>query len=291
MTHTQGESEWVPTPDGRRLHAMVLPGPESAAEAPTVVFEAGSAASRSSWSRVQPGVARHARAIVYDRSGLGRSPSDPNGRTLARMADDLNAVLDHFGPGPFVLAGHSAGGPITRLAAATRPERIAGLVLVDPTDEAADVLFSSGFRRAERLTIATGAVLARLGLLRVTFRPLLRGIPDDVRRDLEREAFHPGVVRTQREQARTFLDELATWRGEAPDLGAIPLTVISGALRGGGFTASTRVEAIEAHARRAAASPRGRHVIAAESGHYVPVTEPQVIIEEITALVNPARGC
>ncbi|MEU5844863.1 alpha/beta fold hydrolase [Saccharopolyspora shandongensis] len=86
--HTQGESDWVPTQDGRRLHAMVLPGPPDAAT-PTVVFEAGSGASRSSWATVQPEVARHARAIVYDRSGLGRSAPDRSNRTLRRMADDL----------------------------------------------------------------------------------------------------------------------------------------------------------------------------------------------------------
>ncbi|MCP3805023.1 alpha/beta hydrolase [Allokutzneria sp. A3M-2-11 16] len=285
MTHTQGESEWITTSDGRRLHAMVLPGP---GDAPTVVFEAGAAASRSSWAKVQPGVARHARAIVYDRSGLGRSAADPNGRTLPRMADDLNTVLDHFGPGPFVLVGHSAGGPIVRLAAATRPKRIAGLVLVDPTDEAAEVLFGRGFRTIERIMINSGAVLARFGLLKAVFGMLLRDGPDDVRRDLEREGFHPGVVRTQREQARTFLDELSTWRGNSPDLGAIPVTVISGALSGG-MTAATRAAAIASHTRRAATSPSGRHVIARKSGHYLPVTEPHVIIDEITAVL-PASG-
>ncbi|GAA4022562.1 alpha/beta hydrolase [Allokutzneria multivorans] len=287
MTHTQGTSEWVPLPDGRRLHAMVLPGPSSGAGiAPTVVFEAGAAATRSSWAGVQPLVAEHARAIVYDRSGLGRSGPDPRGRTLSRMADDLGALLDHFGPGPFVLAGHSAGGPIVRLAASARPSRVAGLVLVDPTDEAADVLFGRGFRRAERFAVRTGAVLARLGLLRFAYRSLLRGIPEDVRQDLVREAFHSGVVRTQRLQARTFLDELATWRDHPPALGDIPLTVISGALSGGGMTSAMRSAAIAAHARRAASSPAGRHVIARRSGHYVPVTEPHVIAEEIIALLR-----
>ncbi|MFJ7242872.1 alpha/beta fold hydrolase [Streptomyces olivaceus] len=70
---------------------------------------------------LQPAVAPHARAVAYDRSGLGRSTPDPAGRTLARMADDLGALLDHFGPGPFLLVGHSAGGPLVRLAASRAP--------------------------------------------------------------------------------------------------------------------------------------------------------------------------
>ncbi|MFT4226720.1 alpha/beta fold hydrolase [Micropruina sp.] len=149
--HTQGEPLTVPTRDGRRLYAMALPGPADAADQPSVVFEAGSAATRSTWALVQTRVADFARAVVYDRAGLGRSEPDPVGRTLDRMADDLNDLLDGLGPGPFVLVGHSAGGPIVRLATARRPDRIRGLVLVDPTDEAADVLFGPVFRIGEKV--------------------------------------------------------------------------------------------------------------------------------------------
>lgn len=146
-------------------------------------------------------------------------------------------------------------GPIVRQAAGRRPERIAGLVLVDPTDEAADVLFGRAFRTGERVVLRLSAVLARLGLLKALFRGLLRGIPDDVRRDLEREAFTVGTVRTQREQARTFLGELALWRQDPPGLGDIPVTVVSGGLGGSGFSAGMRARANAAHAHRVTLSP------------------------------------
>lgn len=253
--HSQGTAEWVQTRDGRRVFAMVLAGPGSDITRPTVVFEAGAGAGRSSWGAVQPGVGGFARAIVYDRSGLGRSAPDLTDRTLGRMADDLNEVLDHFEPGPFILVGHSAGGPIVRLAAARRLDRIAGLVLVDPTDEAAEVLFSRGFRRMERGALAVSTVLARLGLLKPMFRGQARDFPADVRHDLEREGFNPSVIRTQRQQARTFLDELATWRDSPPDHASIPVTVISGALPGDGMNATMRAQAIASHAHRTAQSP------------------------------------
>ncbi|SCK56122.1 Pimeloyl-ACP methyl ester carboxylesterase [Streptomyces sp. WMMB 714] len=277
---------WVATRDGRRLHTMVLSGPAGEESAPVVVFEAGAAASRSSWALVQPGVAAFARAIVYDRAGLGKSPSDPAGRTLDRMAADLGEILDHFAPGPFVLVGHSAGGPIARLAASRRTDRIAGLVLVDPTDEQADVLFGRTFRRGERLAILAAGLLARVGALKPLFRFLLEAAPDDVRQDMEREAFTPGVVRTQAAQARTFLDELATWRRTPPPLGGIPVTVVSGALPGNGMNAATRAAANASHAHRAGVSPNGRHVVAERSGHYVPITEPGLVVEEIRRIVR-----
>ncbi|MEU1953102.1 alpha/beta fold hydrolase [Nocardia rhamnosiphila] len=290
--HTQGVPERITTREGRRLHAMVLPGPPGTT-APTVVFEAGAAATRSSWGLVQPAVGRFARAVVYDRAGLGRSPADPAGRALDRIAGDLVEVLDHFGPGPFVLVGHSAGGVIARLAASRRPARISGLVLVDPTDEAAELLFSAAIRRVERITLTVHGALARLGLLGLMYRSMLNAVPADVRRDMEREAFAPGIVRTQSVQARTFLDDLATWRDDPPELGAIPVTVISGGRAGGGMTTRIRAAANAAHAHRAAVSPAGRHVLAPASGHYVPITEPELVVEEIRRFAGnrsvPAR--
>lgn len=46
--------------------------------------------------------------------------------------DDLIALLDDLDGPPVVLAGHSMGGTAALLAAAERPERVAGLVLFDP---------------------------------------------------------------------------------------------------------------------------------------------------------------
>jgi pimeloyl-ACP methyl ester carboxylesterase len=281
MTHIQGTPEWISTLDGRQLCAMVLPGPGG--DAPTVVFEAGAGASRSMWSLVQPAVGARTRAIVYDRSGLGRSAPDPVARTLPRMADDLAAVLDHAGPGPFVLVGHSAGGPIVRAAAALQPDRIAGLVLVDPTDEASPTLFTAGFRRTERATLRVLMVLARSGLLPHVQRSMRARLPADARRDIDAEGYTPGVITTMAAQARTFLDDIGTFREHPPDLGDIPVTVISGARRSG-MRRRLRAEVTAAHAVRAEQSPHGRHVLASRSGHLVPITEPHIVIGEILRL-------
>ncbi|MGO1899325.1 MAG: alpha/beta fold hydrolase [Brevibacterium yomogidense] len=290
--HTQGRPIQIPTRDGRHLYAMMLPGPgDREAEVPTVVFEAGSAATRSTWALVQTRVAEFAPAVVYDRAGLGRSEPDPSGRTLERMADDLNDLLDGLGAGPFILVGHSAGGPIVRLAGVGRPDRIAGIVLVDPTDEAADFLFKLPFRLGEKIALSGAALLARLGLFERMFRFIGEGMPDDVREDLHQEAFLPSVVRTQRRQARTFLSELHAWQEYPPELGEIPVTVISGGLTTGkdGMPRRVRAASNAAAAHRAAQSPHGRHVIAEHSGHNVPLSEPELIAEEIRRIGRAAH--
>lgn len=273
--HTQGEPVWVRTRDGRALYAMVLPGPAGAPGVPTVVFEAGSAATRSTWASVQTRVAAFTRAVVYDRAGLGRSVPDSAGHTLDRMADDLNDLLDGLEPSSgFVQVGHSAGGP---------------MVLVDPTDEAADLLFGMRFRVGEKIVIAVEWVLARVGMLERFFRFLGEGMPEDVRADLHREAFRPAVVVTQGRQARTFLTELHAWQGDPPALPDVPVTVISGSLADG-MPRRVRDAATAAGRYRAAQSRQGRHVVAARSGHYIPATEPDLIAAEIRRLVLPPAG-
>ena len=60
-------------------------------------------------------------------------PADPGERrSWDDHADDLIALLDARDGPPVVLAGHSMGGTSALLAAAARPDRISGLVLLDP---------------------------------------------------------------------------------------------------------------------------------------------------------------
>ncbi len=71
-------------------------------------------------------------AIDQRGHGLTRLPADPHGRRgWQDLRDDLLAVLDTLEGCP-VVAGHSMGGTVSLLAAAKRPERVHGLVLLDP---------------------------------------------------------------------------------------------------------------------------------------------------------------
>jgi pimeloyl-ACP methyl ester carboxylesterase len=278
--HTQGTAGAARTRDGRTLFYMKLAGP-AGNTAPVVVFESGIAASRSYWALVQMRVAAWADAVVYDRSGLGRSAPDPAPRTLARLGADLNDLLDHLGAARFVLVGHSAGGPIVRAAAAVRPERIAGLVLVDASDEACDVLFRPSFRRFEKIVQWASLQLARLGLMEPLYRRHLAMLPADAREDFRKEGFTVAVMHTRGAELKGHVAAMNAWRVEPPDLADIPVTAISGALCDSGMSPRIRAAANAAHARRAARARQGRHVLAHQSGHMIPLTEPDLIAAEI----------
>ncbi|WP_324709765.1 alpha/beta fold hydrolase [Pseudomonas citronellolis] len=288
---TQGTPGLAPTRDGRELFYQALPGPAEG-QAPTVVFESGLAASRSFWGLVQPLVAQWTRAVVYDRSGLGRSPADARPRSMQRMADDLNDLLDHLGPGPFVLVAHSGGGPLVRAATAARPERIVGLVLADVSDEACELIFTPAFRRLEKFAHAASWLLARCGLLECCYRKAIGVLPEDVLADLRREGFTMPVMHTRGAELAGLVAALETYRNQPPALPDIPLTVISGALADFGMSERIRAAANAAHAYRARQSPQGRHVLAERSGHGLILSEPARVAEEIARLlgVADARG-
>lgn len=75
------------------------------------------------------------RILAIDQRGHGATtlPADPEGRRSWRdLRDDLIGLLDALDGPPVVLAGHSMGGTVSLLAAAERPDRVKGLVLLDP---------------------------------------------------------------------------------------------------------------------------------------------------------------
>ncbi|MFD9891729.1 alpha/beta fold hydrolase [Amycolatopsis sp. NPDC059027] len=279
-THTFGTSGFVPLDDGRRLHYM-----ERGTGGPVVVFESGMGFSRSTWGLVQPAVAGHVRAVVYDRAGTGRSDPDPRPRTLERIAGDLGALLTALGPGPFILVGHSWGGPIVRVAAAADPGRVRGLVLVDQSDENCDLFFDPATEKRHRMMQFALPPVARLGLYRLLGSKPGRVQPADVVTDHRAEDFTMRAVGAMLAEMAPFPGELRGLRDRPPVLGGFDVSVITG-MRSTRLTASTRKAITAAHRRTAYALPNGRLVEASKSGHLVMFTEPELIIGEILRMLG-----
>jgi pimeloyl-ACP methyl ester carboxylesterase len=105
-----------------------------------------------------------------DLRGHGRTtlPADPAGRRgWTDHRDDLISLLEQVDGPPVVLSGHSMGGTASLLAAAERPDRVAGLVLLDPViwTRLAVLAFQLPMldRMAERIPLVKNARKRRFG--------------------------------------------------------------------------------------------------------------------------------
>jgi pimeloyl-ACP methyl ester carboxylesterase len=103
---------------------------------PIVVVENGFGDFSFDWILVQSRVAQFTRVCTYDRAGYAWSDRGPQPRTFAQINLELHDALAKLGEKPpFVLVGHSYGGPVVRNFALTYPQQVAGMVQVDATFE------------------------------------------------------------------------------------------------------------------------------------------------------------
>jgi pimeloyl-ACP methyl ester carboxylesterase len=100
---------------------------------PTMVLVHGLGGSHVNWIAAGPILAAQARVLAVDLAGFGRTP--PAGRSSRVRANQrlLGRFVEEVVGVPAVLVGNSMGGMISLLEAAQHRERVAGLVLVDPS--------------------------------------------------------------------------------------------------------------------------------------------------------------
>jgi pimeloyl-ACP methyl ester carboxylesterase len=110
------------------LHAVL-----SGEGVPVVVFDGGIGALGSEYAQLQERLATVTTVVTYDRAGYGSSEAGPLPRDSSTEAAELRVLLGGLGVvGPYILVGHSLGGLNTEVFAATYPEDVAGMVLLDP---------------------------------------------------------------------------------------------------------------------------------------------------------------
>jgi pimeloyl-ACP methyl ester carboxylesterase len=283
---------------------------------PAVIFDAALGASSLSWSLVQPAIARVTSACSYDRAGFGWSDAGPLPRTAGRIADELDALLREAAvPRPYVLVGHSFGGLVMRLFASRHANDVAGLVLiepaipeewVDPTEEQRALvargvrLCGYGATAARRGLAQLVAVLVRFGALRVArlvvsvvsrgglrredegiLAPIWK-LPPEARSVLRQMWTQPKFFDALGSQIEVICESAAEVMRAAPeDFGDIPLLVIS--------SARSDERRLRSDAALAQRSRRGRHLLANESGHWIPLDAPQVVIDAVVTMVSEIR--
>ena len=103
---------------------------------PTIVFLTGKGRAQTDFRKVYNKLEATNTIFSYDRSGIGQSELIRNDRTIDTMAFELNALLvkEKIKP-PYILVGHSLGGSIARCFVTMYPDKVSGMVFLDPAHE------------------------------------------------------------------------------------------------------------------------------------------------------------
>jgi pimeloyl-ACP methyl ester carboxylesterase len=172
------------TADGHRLWAEYIGlAPAPSGERPTLVFLHEGLGSIGQW-RDFPlllGQTTGLPALVYDRWGHGRSEGLSGPREIRYLHDEalrsLPEVLDRIGIEKAILIGHSDGGSIAIIFAATWPERVQGVIT-----EAAHVFVEDvtvqGIRQAVRIFETTNLPIRLRAYHGDNTEPMFRGWAD-----------------------------------------------------------------------------------------------------------------
>ncbi|MBV9952273.1 MAG: alpha/beta hydrolase [Acidimicrobiia bacterium] len=100
--------------------------------ATTVVLIAGLTDGGDGWGPLRASMIARTRVCDYARFGTGTSDPAPTDQTFSTEAADLRTLLRVAGePGPYVLVGHSFGGPEAVTFAHRYADDVAGLMLID----------------------------------------------------------------------------------------------------------------------------------------------------------------
>lgn len=195
---------------------------------PTVVLESGLGGMSVLWDRISDEVSRTSRVCSYDRAGQGWSDDVDTPRDGVAIADDLHTLLERAGEtGPYVLVGHSAGGPYSMIYADRYPDEVAGMVLLDSMspDAFTDLPGFATEQSMMRRGLGVLPSLTRLGTGRILPTSAWSSLPEPAASQVQAFSASPRSMRTMRDEQSTYPAVFAQARS-LTSLGVKPLVVL-----------------------------------------------------------------
>jgi pimeloyl-ACP methyl ester carboxylesterase len=227
---------------------------------PTVVFDSGYGMTHTQWYSVLKLIENQTNTVTYSRAGIGGSDKSPLDRTCGTKAEELHKLLLAAKiKGPYILVGHSLGGFDVRLFATKYPEDVAGIILVDSSQEDLEDRVLKNMTEDEKKTY----------LEKQKDQAQYFTSPDGSSDDIEESC------KQVRETRNTLKD--------------IPMTVIV-AQEGIDDTRDGRKGVwLELQKDLASLSTKSKLIIAKNSGHNIPGDEPEVVADAILEMLSTAR--
>ena len=248
------------------------------------------------WGLVQPEIAKFTQVCSYDHSGIGWSDDGPADSCSLRV-NEVHTALENLGiKGPYVLVGHSLGGLVARVYASKYPDETAGLVFVDHALQLRAIIESSavpdtGGKFHPPEVEAPPPPTAADAPMPLPGKPM--GIEDDPNfgklpaRDRELHVWFMAQSRNQKAlQANheivpdCFAEANAIAKEQSRPLPDKPLVDVD----------TDQSAGAELQKQLLALSRNSKEITADNSGHFVIIDRPDVVIDAISQAVRSVRS-
>ena len=271
---------------------------------PTVVLESGLDAYGSlAWAAVHDSIARMSRVCAYSRAGIMWSDPPSGAFDVGDAARDLHTALTASGEAaPWVMVGHSIGGPYVMIFTQLFAAEVKGVVFVDASHPAQFAAYAKAIG-ASLMPSATvsriGSALAWTGLVRLLPVP-----PNPASWPHIVGAVSPAFLSTSLGALTSELQAIPTTlelAGKIRSLGDRPLIVLTAMrpdeladLERMGLTREQGAKRLAAwralHDDQATWSIRGRNVLVADASHYVQFLRPDLVIGAVRDVLAATRS-
>ena len=211
---------------------------------PTLVIEGGGGTATEYYHWLSEGLKDSMRVVRYDRAGIGYSDASNTPRDPETIAQELHQLLEKAGESPpYIMAGHSLGGPYIRVFTELYPDEVKAMFLLDATHP----------KRVERITSIPSesswkyqlfmwtqraqAVLADMGILMLydmiagpSFGRKMAGIPEEINNRSIDILINGKYARAMTEEMAYYYKSLQR-AGRVTDFGTLPIRVFPSADR------------------------------------------------------------
>ena len=251
--------------------AVSLHVEEEGSGAPALVFLHYWGGSARTWTAVMDRLGSSNRCVAIDQRGWGRSEAPASGYAIRDLADDALEVIAALELDDYVVVGHSMGGKIAQVVAGDRPAGLRGVVLIAPAPAAPAAPITDEFREQLR-----GAYLTRDGVLEgLEIVGSYQGLSPELREQVVSDSM-AGAPQARHAWPNTMISEDVSSALTGID---VPVLVLG--------ADHDPIEPVSLLAEHVVARIAGAALeVISDSGHLVPLEQPQQVAGHITAFVD-----
>jgi pimeloyl-ACP methyl ester carboxylesterase len=204
-------------------------------ELPTLILESGAGSNTDMSHWIAEGLKKDMRVIRYDREGKWFSESSKDSITPEFYANQLHQLLEKSGEKPpYILGGHSMGGPYIRIFRDLYPNEVKGMVFLDSSHPeqwnrlAQKELFSEN----QILLVKTIATLSDMGIVGAYNKlfesePADDGLPKDCHIRAHNLTAYSGKVFRRYIKENDINDKVLLRAGQTKNLDSLPVLVFT----------------------------------------------------------------